>query len=72
MPHCRAVASENMNRTVEVDNFITLTETSSVNIDTTQTLAAAALAAKPPTIEALDSATAPAFYNTPITTGAKV
>lgn len=63
MPRCRAVASAHMNRTVPLDNGLTLTEASSVNIDTTKPIAKAALEANE--IETLDSATAPKYAELP-------
>jgi hypothetical protein len=58
MPHVRATAANNV---VQLDNGVTVTPNSSINVDTTLPLAKAALEAKPPTIEALDSAVAPKF-----------
>lgn len=63
MPRCRAKATATGNATVPVDNGITLTEASSVNIDVAKPLAAAALTAK--TIEQIDSATAPTYAELP-------
>lgn len=63
MPHCRAKATASGNATVPVDNGITLTEASSINIDVALPLAAAALVAK--TIEQLDGVTAPKFAELP-------
>lgn len=63
MPHCRAKATPEGNATVAVDNGITLTEQSSINIDVALPLAAAALTAK--TIETLDNVTAPKFAELP-------
>jgi hypothetical protein len=58
MPHVRATAA---NPVVNLDNGVTVTPNSSINVDTTLPLAKAALEAKPPTIEALDAVAAPKF-----------
>ena len=55
MPNCSAAPYQR----VTVDNGVLLNSRSKINIDVTLPLAAAALAAAPPTIVQLDSATAP-------------
>jgi hypothetical protein len=63
MPHCRAKATPEANSTVAVDNGITLTEQSSVNIDTAKPLAKAALEAG--SIVELDASAAPKYAGLP-------